>query len=501
MAKLKKDCFIIELKLIVDIWQKDILCKRFEIARKLYNTTLSYAMKQCKLMKESKHYRKQLRCYQKARKVNHLKEWKEIAKALDSIRQSFGLSEYQLHAYIKKHQHNYKKHIDSYTSQKIASTVWKAMQDVVFKGAKAHFKPYGMLRSVEGKSNKTGIRFKENRVYWNGLLLPVRFRKNDLFIEESLALHTIKYCRLVKKVIRGKDTFYVQLVMGGIPPAKRIHATGAFRHSYQKKQRVGIDIGPSTIAIVSKETVFIQQLAPDVPLFEKEKRRLLRKLNRIRRNTNPNNFNTNGTIKCGIKLHWTCSKNYQKTKSLLNELYRKKASYIKEKHGALANSILSLGDEVYIETMHFNGLAKRTKETKTNQQGKFQSKKRFGKSIGNHAPAMLVEIINQKLKYGKQEIQKVNTITFKASQYNHVTNSYEKKKLHQRWSQIGTHLVQRDLYSAFLLMNSETNLQQTNRELCNKTFTDFLKLHNQHIEELQQTTKILPLSMGMKQIS
>ncbi|WP_242447993.1 hypothetical protein, partial [Bacillus thuringiensis] len=41
-------------------------------------------------------------------------------------------------------------------SQKIASTVWKAMKDVIFKGTKAHFKPYGMLRSVEGKSNKTG---------------------------------------------------------------------------------------------------------------------------------------------------------------------------------------------------------------------------------------------------------------------------------------------------------------------------------------------------------
>ncbi|WP_242289136.1 MULTISPECIES: transposase [unclassified Bacillus cereus group] len=497
MVKPKKDCFIIELKLIVDTWQKDILCKRFEIARKLYNTTLSYAMKQCKLMKESKYYRKQLRCYQKARKANHPKEWKEIAKELDNIRQSFGLSEYQLHAYIKKHQHNYKKHIDSNTSQKIASTVWKAMQDVIFKGTKAHFKPYGMLHSVEGKSNKAGIRFKENRVYWNGLRLPVRFRKNDLFIEESLTLHTIKYCRLIKKVIRGKDTFYLQLIMGGIPPTKRINKTGAFRHAYQKKKRVGIDIGPSTIAIVSEETVSIQQLAPDVPLFEKQKRRLLRKLDRSRRSTNPNNFNTNGTMKRGIKLHWIYSKNYQKTKSLLNELYRKKASYIKKKHGALANSILSLGDEVYIETMQFNGLAKRTKETKINQQGKFQSKKRFGKSIGNHAPALLVEIINQKLKYGKQEIQKVNTITFRASQYNHVTNSYEKKKLHQRWSQIGNHLVQRDLYSAFLLMNSDVNLKQTNQNCCIQTFDTFLKLHNQHIEELQQTKKKYPLSMGI----
>lgn len=101
MTKPKKDCFIVELKLMLDTWQTDILCKRFEIARKLYNTTLSYATKQYRLMKESKAYRKQIRCYQKAKKANHPKEWKEISKELDSIRQSFGLSEYQLHAYIK----------------------------------------------------------------------------------------------------------------------------------------------------------------------------------------------------------------------------------------------------------------------------------------------------------------------------------------------------------------------------------------------------------------
>ncbi|MFC9540707.1 hypothetical protein ACFTQ7_12565 [Lysinibacillus sp. NPDC056959] len=500
MTKGKKDCFVIELKLLIDIWQKDILLKRFEIARTLYNTTLSYAVKQYTLMQESKHYRKQLRYYQKAKKSNDSKELKQIAKELDNIRQSFGLSEYQLHAYIKKHQHNYKKHIDSNTSQKIASTVWKAVQDVLFKGSKAHFKRYEMFHSVEGKSNKAGIRFKENIVYWNGLTLPVRIRKQDLFVKESLALHAIKYCRLVKKVIRGKHTFYVQLVMDGIPPAKRIPSTGAFRHSYQKQKRVGIDIGPSTIAIVSEETVFIQQLAPEVPLLEKQKRRLLRKLDRSRRSTNPNNFKKDGTIKHGVKLRWTYSKNYQKTKKQVKELYRKKASYIKENHGALANRILSLGDEVYIETMHFKGLTKRTKETKTNIQGKIQSKKRFGKSIGNHAPAMLVEIINQKLGYTKQTIQKVNTITFKASQYNHVTDRYEKKKLHQRWSQIGSHLVQRDLYSAFLLMNSDTNLQQTDPDLCNKTFTTFLKLHNQHIEDLKPVKKTFPLSLGIKQI-
>ncbi|WP_241747094.1 hypothetical protein [Lysinibacillus sphaericus] len=121
MTKWRKDCFIKELKLLLETWQKDILLKRFKIARTLYNTTLSYAVKHYTLMQESKHYRKQLRRYQKAKKSNDSKELKQTAKELDNIRQSFGLSEYQLHAYIKKHQHNYKKHIDSNTSQKIAS--------------------------------------------------------------------------------------------------------------------------------------------------------------------------------------------------------------------------------------------------------------------------------------------------------------------------------------------------------------------------------------------
>ncbi|MFE3577709.1 hypothetical protein [Lysinibacillus sp. NPDC059133] len=83
MTKGKKDSFVIELKLLIDTWQKDILLKRFEIARTLYNTTLSYAVKQHTLMQESKHYRKQLRCYQKAKKSNDSKELKQTAKELD----------------------------------------------------------------------------------------------------------------------------------------------------------------------------------------------------------------------------------------------------------------------------------------------------------------------------------------------------------------------------------------------------------------------------------
>ncbi len=187
---------------------------------------------------------------------------------------------------------------------------------------------------------------------------------------------------------------------------------------------------------------------------------LLRKLDRSRRSTNPDHFNSDGTIKRGIRLTWTRSKHYLNTFYQLKEFYRKRSVYVKEQHAKIANRILACGNEVYMETMNFKALAKRTKETKKNKKGKFQSKKRFGKSVGSYAPAMLGEIINQKLKYAGNEIRKVNTRTFKASQYNHATDSYKKKKLHQRWTSIENHLVQRDLYSAFLLMNSEENLQR-----------------------------------------
>lgn len=505
----KGKTFILELKLSTLDWQCCILQKRFEIARKMYNQTLSYALKQLSLMKESKYYRRQLQLYQETNsKIKHTtdketilfykKELKAIGKVIKSIRQSFHLTEYGLHNYIKRHQHNYNKHIDCHTSQKISTRVWSSLVKVIFKHKTAHFKKYGSLESVESKSNETGIRFRNNMICWNDLEIPVIIRKNDLFVEECLALHKVKYCRIVRKVIRGKEIYYVQLIMDGIPPEKRVNNTGAIRHKKNPNKRVGKDIGTSTVAVASEAKVFIVPIAPRVPEFEKEIIRLLRKLDRSRRCTNPNNFNADGTVKRGSKLIWNRSNNYQNTLSELKELYRKRKVYVRGRLCSLANQILSCGDEVYTENMNFKSLAKRSKETKKTKRGKFQRNKRFGKSIGSYAPAMLLRIIERKLNYIQKGIHKVNTRTFKASQYNHITNTYKKKKLHQRWTSVGNQKVQRDLYSAFLLMNSEDNLKHTNRDLCKQTFDGFILLHNQCIERLKESKEKLPSSIGIK---
>ena len=41
------------------------------------------------------------------------------------------------------------------------------------KANKVYYKKYGELNSLEGKSNKTGIRFKDDMIIWNGLEIPV----------------------------------------------------------------------------------------------------------------------------------------------------------------------------------------------------------------------------------------------------------------------------------------------------------------------------------------
>ena len=88
----------------------------------------------------------------------------------------------------------------------MADAVYRSIEGVLFRGNRARFKKFGTLYSAEGKSNKSGISYKkeENKTTWNGLVISVIIRKNDLFAEEALSLHRIKFCRIVRKVIRGK---------------------------------------------------------------------------------------------------------------------------------------------------------------------------------------------------------------------------------------------------------------------------------------------------------
>ena len=228
-------------------------------------------------------------------------------------------------------------------------------------------------------------------------------------------------------------------------------------------------------------------------------------MDRSRRAMNPQYYNENGTIKRLKRKnghrqirHWNYSKNYYRLLYKLRDLNRKLAAVRKTEHYILANEMLTYGNEFYVEDMNYKALQKRSKKTKINPKtGRAYTKKRFGKSIGRCAPALFITILGQKAsRYGGSVI-KVSTFETKASQFDHTDDSYTKKKLSQRFAKLsnGT-VVQRDMYSAFLLTHLDESLQGYDKEAIDKDFQQFMKLHNETKERLQNSHEWLPASVG-----
>lgn len=473
--------FIVQLPLKTEKYQEDILNRRFEIGRHIYNSLVNVSQKRYKEMIKTKKYRNLLSSLSGNKKMD-----KSVWKQIDDIRKQYRLSEYSFHEDVKKMQKHFKGNIDSFTAQKIATELWKSYDKLFFgNGKKVYYKKYGDFNTLEGKSNKTGIRFKDDTLIWNGLEIPVVIDYDNYYEYQTLQCD-ICYCRIVRKFIRNKYKFYVQIVFKGNPPVKVDTETGEIKHHIGNGD-VGIDIGTSTIAIASQSDVRILELADKVQNIENQKQKLLRKMDRSRRATNPDNYNEDGTIKKqgNKKVIWNKSNHYIKYQNELKELYRKQADIRKYQHECLANYIISLGNKVYVEKMSFAGLQKRAKNTEKNEKGKFKRKKRFGKSLANKAPSMLLTIIDRKLKYFEEELIEINTFEAKASQFNHFDETYTKKSLSQRWNDFNGIKVQRDMYSAFLIMNIADDLKNFDTDKCNERFDNFYKLHNLEVNRLK----------------
>ena len=298
----------------------------------------------------------------------------------------------------------------------------------------------------------------------------------------------ICYCRIVKKFVKNKYKYSLQLILKGIPPIKVNKQTGEIKNDISYGD-IGIDIGTQTIAYVSGLDCKLYELAPNVQNIENKKRLIQRYMDRSKRASNPNNFNNDGTIKKGIKLIWNYSNGYIKAKNELKNLYRKQADIRKLDHNIMANEIIKQGNIIKVETMNFKGLQARSKNTTINSKGKYNKKKRFGKSLANKAPSMFLTILKNKVESKGGKYIEVNTYKVKASQYNHLNQQYNKKKLSQRWNYFNYNneniKVQRDIYSAFLIKNVE-GLENVNNNKCNEQFEGFLVKHNREIERLRR---------------
>ena len=151
---------------------------------------------------------------------------KETWKQINDIRRQYDMSEYSFHEDVKQMQKHFKDNIDSFTVQKIATTLWGSYDKIFYgNGKKVYYKKYGELNSFKGKSNLTGIRFKDDMIIWNELEIPVII-DYDNYYEYQAMQSKICYNRIVRKYVRNKYKYYVQIVFKSNPPIKVDAETG-----------------------------------------------------------------------------------------------------------------------------------------------------------------------------------------------------------------------------------------------------------------------------------
>lgn len=423
MRRCTTDSFIAEIPLKASPADEHVCLVRLDTARQVYNACLGESLKRLELLRQSKAY--QAAC-KLPKGPKGSPQAKARAKAFQAANAAVHFREYDLHAYAKQFGHSWLgEHLDANTVQTVATRAFRAVQKYALgKSGRPRFKGKAQFDSVEGKTNSQGIRWRGDHLEWNGLSLPGIIDPADPVIGHGLAAH-LKYVRLVRRKLNGRNRFYAQLVCEGQPYRKPKNRVG--------NGVIGIDPGPRTFGIAGADWGVQVDLATPLKNSQQEIRRLQRHIDRQRRANNPQNFLPDGRIRSGPK-KWKISSKQRRAEAKLAELYRKAAAHRKSLHGQLTHALLWLGNDIRIEK---------------NSYRSFQ--RNFGKSVGLAAPAGFVAQLERKAESAGAQARKLPPM-LSLSQICHGCGTLEKKPLSQRihLCECGVGPVQRDVYSAWL---------------------------------------------------
>ncbi|MHC5597864.1 MAG: RNA-guided endonuclease InsQ/TnpB family protein [Nostoc sp.] len=411
--------FVTEIPLVTTSKDLAVLAARLEAGRQLYNAVLSEGRTRLQLVRDSEFY-------QQARLIDK-NEKKARSSAFQKAREAYRFSDYDLQSFantVSIASVWIKSHLDAHAIQKIATRAFKALERMAFgKAKKVRFKHKSQFASLEGKTNKQGIRWTGDSVEWSKL------KVSGIITNDPVLLHwlssKIKYVRLVRRILNQKIYWFAQLICEG--------------KAYQKPRNfisdgaVGIDLGVSTVAIVGDEKTIWTPFAVELTSKQKKIRKLQRKMDRQRRANNPENFSANGTVKKGLK-RWNKSNQYKKTASRKREIERKQAAHRKSSHGKLVNRTLELGKNIKTEKVSVKAW-----------------QKLWGKSIGFKSPSSFQSELKRKAENAGGTVLMFSTRKTALSQ-TCLCGNKQKKSLSQRvhhCSVCGLKM-QRDILSAYL---------------------------------------------------
>lgn len=445
MAKESKMMSVIEIPLKTEKWQEDILFKRFELCRKVYNAMLGYEIKQYRKMLSDPRYIESKEVINAAYKLSDAKEkaatkktpeYKRATEMQRQLMMEYGMSEFGFMHDIAKFYMIYNQNIPSAVAGvTIAKPMWAAFDKRLFgNGQKVSFKKYDTWNSM-ASAGKSGIRLVNaegktvlhrngNEKLWclcgtskgKMIKMPLKIDNKDTWLLEMLD-RDIKIVRIVRKKVRGTYKYSVQLTVSGAPAIKYDKTTGEIKNTIGSG-KVGVYIDTSSVTICTKDGIISKDLTDSIPDFSEQIAEQQRIMDEASRRANPDNYNEDGTIKHGImvdgkrrKLNWVRTKAYKDARNKKANLQRVETEQRSIARHILANEILSYGDQIVVNDYPFQYAAMRRKfeeGEELTESGRPKKKKKKGAEIGHNTPATLVMLMDQKLKSaGYQGVEKV----------------------------------------------------------------------------------------------
>lgn len=484
--------YVISVKLKVTESIKHRLEKSFHIAASAYNEALSFGLRRFEAMKQNSRYQELL----ELRRNNNA--CKDYDQALFELRKSYDLTEFGLSNRLgqqRKKPNSPYRQLNSGELQVIAGQAYKTLEKVLFyqvKPSSVRFRSkYDLNVSYRNRVNTTGTRLVPSdrkgyayRLYIHKMstFIDIPIKAFDNYQQMSLLRsEKIKYVQIIRKTIRGKKVYSLQIVCQGLPLSKVTKGEGI----------LGIDPGISTIAYASKENVALIDLVPkDINRKEKLMRHLDRKIERSRRVNNPDCYNSDGTTKKGAKFKGP-SKRQMRLQVRRLKAYRSLSEERKKLQGQLVNHLLSQAYIIKMEDLNVKGLQRRSRELRINPKtNRPFSKKRFGKSVFRAAPRAFRQALQTKAHQLGVIVEIISPRDLKPSQYNHLTQTFEKKTLLTRMYDLSEDVtgVQRDLYSAFLIGHIEKGSYQ--QEQLTQDFPDFYRQMKKFLQEPRTSSRL-----------
>ena len=205
---------------------------------------------------------------------------------------------------------------------------------------------------------------------------------------------------------------------------------------------------------------------------------------------NPECYKEDGTIKKGARFKRPSNRQIR-LQTRRRKAYRSLSEERKKLQGQLVNRIVSQASIIRVEDLNVKGLQKRSRDIRINPKtNRPYSKKRFGKAIFRAAPSTFKTALETRASQLGIDVEFISPTEVKPSQYNHITQTFEKKPLSTRVYDLSDEYtgVQRDLYSAFLIGHIENGHYQ--REQLEQDFPDFYEQMKAFLQQTPKTNRL-----------